>query len=207
MKHAIRASAALLLATFLGLTVGAEPSAAQQNAPMRVRGTITRIDGDKLTVKSVDGKILQIKLTPDASVSSIVPARLSDIKPGRFVGTAARPNGDRWTALEVHVLPVGSRQGEGHRPFAPEPGATMTNADVTAAVVHTNRAELTLTTGGQSFTIDVPRGVPVVAINPGTRKLVMRGAYVSFTRVIADNDGALTAKNIAVTKDRRWPPK
>jgi hypothetical protein len=207
MKHFIHAGAVLLVAAVLGLAIGADPSSAQQNAPLRVRGTVMRIDGDKLTVKSVDGKILQVNLTPDASVTSIVPARLSDIKPGRFVGTAARPNGDRWTAIEVHVFPVGSKAGEGHRPFAPEPGATMTNADVTAAVVHANRAELTLTTGGQNFAIDVPRGVPVVAMNPGTRKLVARGAFVSFSRVIVDNNSALTASSIAVSKDRRWPPK
>lgn len=197
----LSAALAILVAGFDG------SSAAQQTAPLRVRGTITRVDGDKLTVKSVDGKILQIALTADASVQSIVPARLSDIKPGRFVGTAARPNGDRWTAIEVHVFPIGAKTGEGHRPWAPEAGATMTNADVTASVVHANRAELVLTTGGQSFTIDVPRGAPVVAMNPGTRKLVVRGAYVSFSQVLTDDSGVMTAKSIAVTKDRRWPPK
>lgn len=208
MKRFMHKNAILLAASLLvSLTCFSGTSQAQQSAPLRVRGTITQIKGDDLTVKSVDGKVLTITLAPDATVQSIVPAKLSDIKPGRFVGTAARPNGDKWEALEVHILPVGSRQGEGHRPFAPEPGATMTNAEVTTAVVHAKRGELTLTTGGQSFVIVVPRGAPVVAMNPGTRKLVKKGAYVSFTQVIADGSGALTAKNIYVSKDHRWPPK
>lgn len=181
-------------------------SDAQQSAPLRVRGTITHIEGNDLAVKSANGKILHITLTPDANVLSIVPARLADIKPGRFVGSAARPAGDKWTAIEVHIFPAGSRLGEGHRPWAPEAGATMTNADVTASVVHAKGGEITLTTGGQSFMIIVPPGTPVVAMNPGTRKLVIRGAYVSFNQV-TDNNGVLTAKGISVSKDKRWPPK
>ena len=79
-----------------------------------------------------------VALTPDATVTSVVAAKLSDIKPGRFVGTAARPEPNGHSrAIEVHIFPVGSRLGEGHRPWDPEPGATMTNADVTAAAVHT----------------------------------------------------------------------
>ncbi len=197
----LAASLVLSLACFAGV------GKAQQNPPLRVRGTIAQVKGDDLTVKSVDGKILTITLAPDASVQLVVPAKLTDIKPGRFVGTAARPEGDKWQALEVHIFPVGARTGEGHRPFAPEPGSTMTNAEVTAAVVHAKRGELTLTTGGQSFVIDVPKGVPVVAMNPGTRALVKKGAHVYFTQVTADANGALSAKSIGVSKDRRYPPK
>jgi hypothetical protein len=207
MVKIIDRCATALITTLLALTCFAGLSEAQQSAPLRVRGTITQIKGEDLTVKSADGKLLTITLAPDATVTEIVPAKLSAIKPGRFVGTAARPNGDHWTAMEVHIFPPGSRQGEGHRPWAPEPGSTMTNADVTAAVVHAKRAQLTLTTGGQSFVVDVPRGVPVVAMKPGTRKLVVKGAHVYFVQVNADSNGALAAKSISVTKDPRYPPK
>lgn len=199
--------AAMLITTLMAVACFGGLSEAQQSAPLRVRGTLTQIKGDDLTVKSADGKILTITLAPDAAVTEIVPAKLSAIKPGRFVGTAARPNGDHWTAIEVHIFPLGSRQGEGHRPWAPEPGSTMTNADVTAAVVHAGHAQLTLTTGGQSFTVDVPRGVPIVAYKPGTRKLVVKGAHVYFIQVNTDSNGVLTANSIGVSKDPRYPPK
>ena len=208
MSRLIYRSTALLAVTLIvSLACFSGASQAQQSAPLRVRGTITQIKGDDLTVKSVDGKILTITLAPDATVTSVVPAKLSMIKPGRFVGSAARPIGDKWEALEIHIFPVGARTGEGHRPFAPEPGATMTNAEVTAAVVHAKHGELTLATGGQSFVIVVPRSVPVVAMNPGTRALVKKGAWVYFTQVNADANGVLSAKSIGVSKDRRYPPK
>jgi hypothetical protein len=205
MRQWFSGSLAILAIALVVATATA--SLAQQGAPLRLRGRITQIDGDKLTVKSVDGKVLRITLTPDASVAMVVPAKLSDLKPGRFVGTAARPDGDKWRALEVHIFPAGSRLGEGHRPWAPEPGATMTNADVTAAVVRAKSRELTLTTGGQSFTIEVPPGTPVVAMNPGTRAQVVKGARIAFNQVQTESDGSLTAKSITVTKDPRYPPK
>jgi hypothetical protein len=208
VKRLLSKNTTLLAASLIvSLTCFAGVSQAQQSAPLRVRGTITSIKGDDLTVKSVDGKTLTITLAPDATVTSVIRAKLSDIKPGRFVGSAARPMGEKWEALEIHIFPVGARTGEGHRPFAPEPGATMTNAEVTAVVVHAKSGELTLATGGESFAIVVPRSAPVVAMNPGTRALVKKGAWVYFTQVNADANGALSAKSIGVSKDRRYPPK
>ena len=187
--------------------LAASASFAQQGAALRVKGQITHIDGDMLWVKTPEGKILHIALSKDARIALVVPAKLSDIKPGRFVGTAARPDGDKWRALEVHIFPVGSRLGEGHRPWDAEPGATMTNADVTAAVVKKKSGELTLTTGGQNFTIEVPPGTPIVAMNPGTRAQVVRGARVAFNQVQSAADGTYTATSMTVTRDPRYPVK
>ncbi len=193
--------AALLIIGFVSL-----PASAQQG--QRVRGRITAVHGDVLTVKASDGRILTIALDPDATVTRIDPAKLSAIKPGRFVGTAARPEpNNRWRAIEVHIFPAGARLGEGHRPWDPEPGATMTNADVTAAVVHTRNGAMTLTTGGQSYDIDVPPGTPIVTMSPGTRKQIVKRAYVSVNNAIPKQDGTLVAKSINVSRDNKWPPK
>ena len=200
------ARCAALLAAFLIVGFASLPALAQQG--QRVRGRITAIHGDVLTVKKPDGKIVTIALDPDATVTRIDPAKLSAIKPGRFVGTAARPEpNNRWRAIEVHIFPAGARLGEGHRPWDPEPGATMTNADVTAAVVHTRNGAITLTTGGQSYDIDVPPGTPIVTMSPGTRKLIVKRAYVSVNNAVAKQDGTLVAKSISVSRDNKWPPK
>ena len=45
-------------------------TAAFAQAPTRVRGTITSLDGDVLSVKSRDGKDLKIQLAPDAQVAT-----------------------------------------------------------------------------------------------------------------------------------------
>ena len=129
MPRFIALCAAFLLFGFVAL-----PASAQQT--QRLRGRITHIQGDVLTAHAPDGKTLMIAHDPEATVTRIDPAKLSAIKPGRFVGTAARPEGNnRWRAIEVHIFPAGSRLGEGHRPWDPEPGASMNNADVTAAMV------------------------------------------------------------------------
>src|SRR5689334_17186047 len=43
-------------------------------APVRVRGTIEKVDGDLLAVKSREGTALNLKLKPDASVRGVVKA-------------------------------------------------------------------------------------------------------------------------------------
>jgi len=61
---------------------------------MRVRGTIEKVDGSMLTVKSRGGETLMIKLADNANVVALVKASLADIKPGSFVGSAAMPEAD-----------------------------------------------------------------------------------------------------------------
>jgi hypothetical protein len=194
----------------LALALGIAPASfAQQNqsAPVRLRGEITHINRDAITIRTPQGQPATVLLAPDATVLSVKPARLGDIKPGRFVGTAARPEANnRWQAIEVHIFPPGSRLGEGHRPWNPEPGATMTNADVTAAVVKSRTGVLTLTTGGQSYAIDVPPTTPIVSMTPGTRALVKKGAYVIINQAAPGAGGAYGAKAIIVTTARNWPP-
>jgi hypothetical protein len=199
--------------TAVALTLGfwiAPPSRAQANASAteRVSGTITRVDGDMLFLHGKNGQPIAVRLTQDAAVTSVKPAKLTDIKPGRFVGTAARPEaGGRWQTIEVHIFPAGSRLGEGHRPWAPEPGATMTNADVTAAAVKTANAKMTLATGGQTYEFDVPKATPVVSMDPGTRALLKKGAHVVINQAQPGAAGSYTAKGIVVTTALNWPPK
>jgi hypothetical protein len=200
----IRAATAALAMLAAGFILTPAPADAQQG--QRLHGVVTRVDGDKLILRGDNGQPITVLLAPDARVTAIVPAKLSDIKPGRFVGTAARPEAnDRWRAIEVHIFPAGSRLGEGHRPWDPEPGATMTNADVTASVVKAGKAELTLATGGKNYTIDVPPGTPIVAMNPGTRGLVKKGATVSIRRAMPSAGGAFTADDITVITARNYP--
>jgi hypothetical protein len=52
-------------------------SAAAQQKPVRVRGTIEQVDGSVLTVKSREGDALKVKLADDGKVLAVVKARLS----------------------------------------------------------------------------------------------------------------------------------
>jgi hypothetical protein len=71
--------------------------------------------------------------------------------------------------------------------------------------VKAGKAELTLATGGKNYTIDVPPGTPIVAMNPGTRGLVKKGATVSIRRAMPSAGGAFTADDITVITARNYP--
>lgn len=204
MRYNLLRGFVLAFVAFLPGSVWAQQN---QGAPARLRGEITQIDRDTITIKTPQGQPATIMLAPDATVTSVTPARLGDIKPGRFVGTAAMPEPSGHSrAMEVHIFPPGSRVGEGHRPYNPTPGATMTNADVTAAVVKAGNGTMTLSTGGQDYVIDVPPDTPIVSMSPGTRALVKKGAYVVVNQAIPAAAGTYSAKQITVTTARNWPP-
>jgi len=81
--------------------------AAFAQSTVRVRGTIARLDGDVLTVKSRDGKEVRVQLAPDAQVAVAKATTLGDIKPGTYVGSAAVKRSDgTLVAKEVLKLPL-----------------------------------------------------------------------------------------------------
>src|SRR5262249_50022974 len=106
-------------------------ASAQQPQGERVRGTIEKLDGSTLAVKTSDGHAMRIKLTDDARIVGVVKASMADIKEGMFIGSAAMPQADgSQKSLEIHIFPEAMRgAGEGHRPYT-TPGSTMTNGTV-----------------------------------------------------------------------------
>ena len=196
---------ALLGAVLLLLT---GTSFAQPAQGTRLGGSITSVDGDKLSIKTDDGKAVTVTLGADATVTNVVAAKLGDIKPGLFVGATAIPEaGNRWRASEVHIFPPGARPGEGHYPWNTGPNATMTNADVTAAAVHAGNGKMTLATGGKSYDFDVPSSTPIAAMKPGNRDLVKKGARVSIFRAAPSGSDSYTADAITVISTRTGPPQ
>ncbi|MGH8690451.1 MAG: hypothetical protein ACREUS_05420 [Burkholderiales bacterium] len=103
----------------------AAATAAFAQAPTRVRGTITALSGDVLSVKSRDGKDLAIQLAPDVGVSTAKSTTLAELK-GKYVGVTAVSKDGKLVALEVHQLPP--QAPPGHMPWDLQPGSTMTNA-------------------------------------------------------------------------------
>ena len=207
-----RRALALFLAGLGALVT--QPSLAQQSQGAtqsqgtRIAGQIAQIDGDKLGIKSDDGKTLTVLLAPNAAVTNVVAAKLSDIKPGLFVGATAVPEaGDRFRTSEVHIFANGTRPGEGHYPWNTGPNATMTNADVTASAVKAGNGTMTLATGGQNYNFDVPPSTAIVAMKPGAHRLIKKGARVSIFRAEPAGDGSYKAAAITVISAHNWPPK
>lgn len=187
----------------LGVLAAVSASAAAQTN-VRVRGTITSVDGNMLAVKSRAGEDLQLQLLDTTTVAVAKAAKFEDIKQGDYVGSAAmkRPDGSL-TAIEVHYLPP--TVPPGFTPWDLQPGSTMTNANVAAIVQSAGTRELTLQYKDGSQRIIVPEGTPIVRTVPGTRADLVPGEYV-FIAAQAASDGKLTALRIQVSKDGVKPP-
>lgn len=181
---------------------------AQAQAVTRVRGAITGFDGQVLSVKTRDGDDMNITVTEDTGISSIIELRMNDIRQGDFVGVTSINKGQDGTryALEVHVFPEPSRgSGEGHRDWDLEPGSTMTNANIDAIVERNDGKELTLGyKGGMQKIIMLPE-VPVVSFMPGDKSLLNAGMQI-FIIAHQAGDGAITAQRILVGKGGIKPP-
>jgi hypothetical protein len=194
--------------TLLGCALAAACLPADAQTTTRIRGTIATVDANALSVKSRDGKELKLRMTEKTTVAYPKAIKLSDIKPGDFVGSTAVPNNEgQLVAREVHLFPESGRgTGEGHYPWDTEKGSTMTNANVANAVKAANGQELTLEYKGGSRKVIVPPNVPVVTTVPGDRSLLVPGHYV-FVIAQPAPDGTMTALRIQAEKDGVKPPQ
>lgn len=183
-------------------------AAAQSPGPTRVRGTITAIDGNTLSVKSREGQDMKIELAPNATFAYMKKVDLADIQPGTPLGTTAVRGADgKLVARELHVFnkdrPI---PNEGHRPWDLEPESTMTNAMVTTVVQANQGSQLTLSYKGGEQQVVVPAGTPIVMAVDTDRSVLVSGQY-AYIAVTAGVDGKLTATRLQVTKDGVRPPQ
>jgi len=191
------------VATLAALVLAA--SIAHAQSPIRVRGTIIAVEGKTLTVKSRDGRDLQLELADPLTVAVAKAARFEDIKEGDYLGatTEKRPDGSN-VAVELHYIPPTASEGQSASDLLP--GSTMTNANVASKVTATGAHELTLQYKNGSHRIMVPDGTPIVRSVPGTRADLVPGEYVFATTQAAAN-GTLTVARVQVSKDGVRPPQ
>jgi hypothetical protein len=179
-------------------------TAAQAQTSVRVRGTITAIDGNVLSVKSREGRDLKITLADNVTVSVAKAIRFEEIKPGDKLGVTSMPGADGMpVAVEVHYLPPGVPEGQG--PWDLQPGSTMTNASVAAIVAGTGNRELTLQFQGKTQKVAVPENAALARAVPGSRSDLATGEYV-FTVAQGVDDQSLSASRVQVSKDGIKPP-
>lgn len=186
------------------LIAGSAAMAVAQQAPtMRVRGTIEKVDGHALTLKTSDGEH-KLTLTGNATIVAVVKASMADIKENTFLGSAAMPQPDgTQKALEVHIFPEAMRgTGEGHRPYAPVPNSTMTNGTAAGATVTgVDGAAIKVKYKDGEKTIVVPANTPIVRYEIGTAGDLKPGAAFTVLAATKKPDGTLEAARINVGRD------
>jgi hypothetical protein len=175
---------------------------AQQAQTVRVKGTIEKVDGNVLTLKTADGET-KLTLTANAQVIAVLKASMADIKENTFLGSAAMPQPDgTQKALEVHIFPESMRgTGEGHRPFT-TPGSTMTNgATAGATVTGVDGATMKVKYKDGEKTIVIPPNVPIVRYEIGNSADLKTGAAFAVTAATKKPDGTFEAARINVGRD------
>lgn len=181
-------------------------TAAAQTPPTPVRGVVTSLTADSVTLMGKDGKSTVIALTPNWVVSMVRPISADAIKPGSFIGTTEVPQKDgTGRSLEVHIFPPGVKVGEGHYGWNLRKGAMMTNGTVgTVTKAGKGQAmEVTYPTGARKIT--VPARVPIVEITPGERAMVKRGVP-AFVVAGPKPGGGLISGAVVVGLNGKAPP-
>jgi hypothetical protein len=193
-------------AAVVALLLSIAPVSAQQ--PARVRGTIEKVDGSTLTVKSRDGSTVSVVLKDGAVVLGVDKAALADIKQNSFVGITAMPQPDgTQKAIEVHIFPEALRgRGEGHRPWDLEPNSTMTNANVEQLVTAVDGPILTMKYKDGEKKISVPNNATIVQFVPGDKSDLKPGAKIFVVGGTKLPNGNIETGAINVGKDGLTPP-
>ena len=179
----------------------------QDSPPVRIRGTIERVDGPVYLVKARSGAELELTLPDNPQIAGVVKASLSDIIQGSFVGVTAVPQADgSQRALEVHIFPEAMRgTGEGHYPWDLQPQSTMTNANVEQIVAAVDGQTLTLKYTGGEKKITVPLTTPIVTYVPAGKNDLRPGAKV-FVVAAKLPDGTLQGRAWRVGQEGVTPP-
>ncbi len=99
-------------------TANTSAAASPASDVTRVRGVITAVGTDALTVQTYDGKSVSVPLDAQTKVAWVVKSDLSTLKDGDFVGTATTGPDDALRAVELVIFPEAMRgTGEGHYPW------------------------------------------------------------------------------------------
>ena len=195
-----------LAASSFALVCLALPASAQDT--VRVRGTVERIDGPVYVIKARDGS--EVKLTTVADnplFVAIVPAKMSDIKPGMYVGSAGMMQEDgTQKAIEVHIFPESMRgTGDGHYDWDLMPKSKMTNGSVEQAVTGVDGPLLSVKyKDGEKKLVVTPQTV-VVTYEIGKREEIVPGTKIFVSAAKKQADGTLQTPRITYGRNGEGP--
>jgi hypothetical protein len=188
-----------------GLALMVTATAASAQAPVRVRGEITKVEGNTLSVKLRDGQSATVKLAEPMRVSAMVKASLADIKEGTFIGVSAMPQPDgSQKAYAIHIF-LDAQKGVVADRFDPKwdnrPGSTMTNANVATTVAGKDGQDILVKYKDGEKKVIVPPGTPIAKYVPGSAADLKVGAKIFVGGAKKEADGTLLAPNVAVGRD------
>jgi hypothetical protein len=193
---------AALAATFVLSSVAAQA----QN--VRVRGTIEKVDGNVVTVKSRDGAELKLTLKDNARIAGVVKAALADVKPESNVAITSRPRPDgTLEAYELRIAPAGQPFNSFHSDeWDLMPNSRMTNGALQTSVAGVDGQMLTVKYKVQGKPDEekkllvTPKTIIATTV-PGTKADLKPGLKVFVAGAPKLADGTLDVAAIQVEKE------
>jgi hypothetical protein len=178
-----------------------------QEQPVRVRGTVQRVDNGFYIIKARNGGEQKVKLADNAMVVALVKASLADVKQGSYIGVSGMPQPDgSQKALEIHIFPEAMRgTGDGHRPWDLQPSSTMTNGAVEQTSASADGQVLTLKYKDGEKKIVVPADCPIVSYLPGDKSELKPGAAIFIAAAQKQPDGTLLTPRVNVGRGTAPP--
>jgi hypothetical protein len=196
-------AAAVVIACVAAPAVAQAPPA---SPPMRIRGTVEKLDDHTLTVKSRDGSPVTVTLAPDVVIQTLVKKSLADIKPGDFVAsTGIKGKDGKIHAIEARIFPKPAPDGGRQFAWDLAPDSVMTNATVGAVAKAPAGEVLHVTFKGGESEYSIGPDVPVLTAAPGDISLLKPGIAV-FVIALKHPDGSLTAGRLYAEKNGVKPP-
>ncbi len=120
--------------------------------PERIRGTVSALAGNEMTVHTTSGSAVSLLLGSGTKYLEVLPSSLKRVETGSYIGTAAKTVGGKLIALEVVVFPPSMKgAGEGHYAWDRIPDTTVANG-TRAASTMTNGTVATVAKGGSGAT-------------------------------------------------------
>ena len=192
---------AMLAATFALSSVSAQA----QN--VRVRGTIEKLDGNVLTVKSRDGAELKLVLKDNVRIAGVVKASLAAVKPDSNVAITSRPRADgTLEAFELRIAPAGQPFNSFHSEWDLMPNSFMTNGSLQTSIAGVDGQVLTVKykivgkPDEEKKLIVTPKTIIATTV-PGTKEDLKPGLKVFVAGAPKLPDGSLDVAAIQVEKE------
>lgn len=141
----------LSLTLVAGIAIAAQTPGVANAAqtPERIRGTITAVGNDTLSVHTTSGSNVSVTLTGGTRYLELAPSNLDHVDPGSYIGTATKSIGNQQVALEVVIFPPSLRgTGEGHYAWDRIPDTTLSGNATTASSMTNGTIAMAAPVGG-----------------------------------------------------------
>ena len=207
MSFVTRRTAAFAAAALAFAASMAFAQAPPGGPPVRVRGTVDKVDGNTVMLKLTNGQDATMKTSDNTRVGGLVKITIADVNIGNYVGVSSMPQTDgSLKAISIHIFPDAQRGvQEGHGPWDNRPGAVMTNASVDTKVAGKDGDTLVLKYKDGEQKVLVGSDAVIVRVVPGDKSELVPGAKI-WSVARKEADGSFTPLAIYVGRGGLTPP-